>query len=119
MQLELDQLLQKARALESIQFDQLMAVINEHYDYQPTAFDNGLSDNRVVNLAGQNEGSCKLFAFAKLHQLDAMQTLNLFGEYYHRDVLEDPNGASHANIRAFIRDGWSGIEFSLQPLSSR
>ncbi|MEH6471801.1 MAG: HopJ type III effector protein, partial [Halopseudomonas sp.] len=61
----LDKLLEQARAQESIQFDQLMSVIVENYNYTPSAFGNGLAPNRVENEAGQNEGSCKLFAFAR------------------------------------------------------
>lgn len=115
MALAIEHLLERARALEAIRFDEVMAVIAEHYAYTPTAFSNGRTDN----LAGQNEGSCKLLAFAGLHQLDAVQTLNLFGDYYHRDVLGDPAGADHANIRAFMREGWDGVRFAAVPLAPK
>jgi hypothetical protein len=58
-----------------------------------------------------NEGSCKIFAFALIHQLSEAQTLTLFGDYYH-DVLNNPEGSGHQNIRNFIRDGWRGICFN-------
>lgn len=53
----------------SVDFEDTMAIINEHYNYQPTAFSNGTGDSKVTNDAGQNEGSCKIFAFAQLHEL--------------------------------------------------
>ncbi len=115
MTLDLERLLERARALDAILFDEVMAVIAEYYTYTPSAFSNG----RVDNLAGQNEGSCKLLAFADLHQLDAVQALNLFGDYYHREVLEDPAGASHANIRAFMQEGWDGVCFAAAPLAPK
>jgi len=72
-----------------------------------------------VNSAGTNEGSCKIFAFALIHQLSEQQTLNLFGDYYRIDVLTDPNGSGHQNIRNFIRDGWQGIDFKNVALTFR
>ncbi len=98
----------------AIEFDQTMAVIADHYDYSPTRFTNG----EVVNEAGTNEGSCKLFAFARRHHLDRDATLALFGHHY-RDVLADPDGTSHANIRAFMKHGWEGIHFDGEPLTPR
>ena len=90
-----------------------MAVINESYQYTPTTFTNGLGEQAVTNEAGTNEGSCKIFAFAQLQQLDQQQTLSLFGDYY-QDVLNDPNGTSHQNIRNFMQYGWAGIQFDEQ-----
>ncbi len=88
-----------------------MAIINQHYQYTPTTFSNGLGDNIVINKAGTNEGSCKIFAFAQLHQLNPAQTLNLFGNFY-QDVLNDPEGDSHQNIRNFMQSAWEGIKFN-------
>ncbi len=119
MRSTLEQFLQRARALDSIRFEEVMAVIAENYTYTPTAFTNGLGDDRVVNQIGNNEGSCKLLAFAQLQQLGPEQTLNLFGDYYHLEVLGDPQGAAHANIRAFMRSGWDGVCFDAAPLSDR
>ncbi len=92
---------------DSIAFDQVMAVINEHYAYTPTRFTNG----EVVNEAGSNEGSCKIFYFAQLNALSETETLALFGAYYREDVLGNPAGDDHGNIRNFILDGWLGITF--------
>lgn len=65
----------------------------------------------LINEAGRNEGSCKISALARLHGLDQSQTLALFGDYYRKDVLENPTGNDHQNIRNFMRDGWDGIVF--------
>ena len=32
-------------------------------------------------------------------------------DYYRKDVLEDPDGDSHANIRAFMKGGWDSVKF--------
>ena len=90
-----------------IDFSQTIAVISEYYQYEPTAFRNGNTENAV----GQNEGSCKIFAFAKLNDLTENQTLACFGDYYRVDVLENPNAYDHQNIRQFMEHGWSGVEF--------
>jgi len=100
---------------ESIEFDQVMNVIAEYYDYTPTRFTNG----SVVNEAGTNEGSCKIFAFAQLNALSEMETLALFGTYYRDDVMGNPTGEDHGNIRNFILDGWMGIQFDGEALSQR
>ena len=46
---------------EEISFDEVIAYIDEHYDFVPTAFQNG----EVLNEENQNNGSCKIFSFAK------------------------------------------------------
>jgi hypothetical protein len=96
-------------------FAEVMAVIDAEYDFTPTAFANG--DQR--NAAGSNNGSCKIFAFGQLHQLNEQATLNAFGDFYTKDVLENPTGSDHANIRNFIRMGWSGINFEGEPLQPK
>ena len=63
------------------------------------------------NEAGENNGSCKLFAFASAHKFSEQQTLNCFAQYYRDDVLNDPKGDSHQNIRNFMKFGWDGIKF--------
>ncbi len=103
----------------TIAFTDTMAIIDEHYDYQPTEFSNGLGDDVLINAAGSNEGSCKIFAFAKQHQLDPTKTLHLFGDYYRIEVLEDPNGTGHKNIRNFIKYGWDGIRFTGDALTPK
>ena len=94
-----------------IEFSDVQTVINDCYDYQARKFTNGLSKTAVVNDAGTNEGSCKIFAFAQLNKLSKEQTLSCFGHYYRQDVLENPSNDDHQNIRNFIKDGWPGIQF--------
>ncbi|MGV8934696.1 MAG: HopJ type III effector protein [Gallionellaceae bacterium] len=93
---------------EQIAFTDTIAVIDAHYDFTPTAFKNGA----INNDQGQNNGSCKLFAFAKLHNLNEQQTLHCFGTYYRDDVLKHPEGTVHQNIRNFIKHGWNGVQYS-------
>ena len=104
---------------QRVSFADTMRIIDEHYAYQPVEFTNGPSGDRVVNPAGTNEGSCKIFAFAKLHRMKETETLALFGDYYWRDVLEHPDGGNHANIRTFIQYGWEAIRFSGDALLPR
>lgn len=111
--------LEKANQHQAISFNETIAVITEHYHYQPTEFSNGLGEHALISQAGTNEGSCKIFAFAKLHQLNQQQTLNLFGDYYHIDVLNEPTGTGHQNIRNFMRDSWDGIQFTGEVLTSK
>ena len=92
---------------ESINFDKTMQVIHEHYHFTASGFDNGTLHNQ----AGSNEGSCKIFAFAKIHQLTDAQTLACFGDYYRIDVLQHPENNDHANIRQFMLTGLDGITF--------
>ncbi len=100
---------------ESISFQQTIALIDALYDFTPTAFQNG----EQFNAAGENNGSCKILAFALLHQLSEPQTLQLFGDFYRLDVLPDIKGSNHANIRNFMRTGWAGIEFVGQALTGK
>ncbi|MCQ8106393.1 HopJ type III effector protein [Methylomonas sp. SURF-2] len=103
---------------QAVDFQDTMAVIAEHYDYRPCEFTNGIQQP-MRNAAGQNEGSCKIFAFASLNGLDQARTLGLFGDYYRKDVLENPEGTDHQNIRTFMRDGWAGITFSAEALTPK
>lgn len=111
-QSSLDQLLnQLENSPTTVEFNQVIEVINAHYHYTPTRFTNGKGDSQVSNEAGTNEGSCKIFAFAQDQQLGEEQTLNCFGDYYRTDVLKNPDGNDHGNIRGFIQFGWDGIKF--------
>ena len=112
--MSLNTFIKKIKSNQKVSFDESMAIINESYHYSPTSFSNGLGTDCLSNDAGTNEGSCKIFAFAKLNQLDKTQTLNLFGDFYHQDVLNDLTGNGHQNIRNFMQYGWEGIQFSEQ-----
>lgn len=103
---------QLQQAPESVEFDDVIGVIDSNYTFTPAAFSNG--DTR--NEAGQNNGSCKIFAFAQLQQLSEQQTLHCFGKYYRDDVLGNPNGDDHQNIRCFMKTGWAGIDFQSNAL---
>lgn len=106
----------KLTTSKPIKFSDIMQTIESDYTYTPSAFTNGIGEDVVVNPAGTNEGSCKIFAFAKLNQLSQSDTLELFGEYYRDDVLNNPEGTDHANIRTFMKHGWSGISFETDAL---
>lgn len=93
--------------LEAIQFNDVIAYVDANYHFTPTKFKNG----ETVNEANQNNGSCKIFSFAKLNKLSKDETLNLFGDFYRKDVLEHPEAADHQNIRNFMKFGWDGISF--------
>jgi hypothetical protein len=106
-------LLEKIRANpETIEFNEVIATIDEHYDFTPTSFNNGDTHNE----AGKNSGSCKLFSFAKMNYLDKTETLACFGAFYRKDVLENPEGSDHQNIRNFIIYGWDGVKFESESL---
>lgn len=110
--MSVEQLLQEIRQHpEDVSFDDVIATIKENYQYTPTSFSNGLEKNTLTNAAGQNEGSCRIFAFAHLHGLSEGETLSCFGRFYREDVLQNPDGEDHSNIRNFMRDGWAGIVF--------
>ena len=100
---------------ENIAFSDTIAVIDAHYDFTPSAFRNG----ELQNDAGQNNGSCKVFSFARLHNLTAQQTLYCFGAYYRDDVLKNPQNTDHQNIRNFMKTGWDGITFQGSALTPK
>jgi len=93
---------------DTVSFEQVMKVISENYSYTPSTFNNG----DLLNEAGTNEGSCKIFYFAKLNALTEQQTLACFGRYYREDVVKNPQGNDHGNIRNFIKNGWNKVEFN-------
>ncbi len=90
-----------------IEFNEVIALIDKFYRYAPVSFVNG----ELRNEAGTNEGSCKIFYFAHLNELTEQQTLSCFGHYYRDDVLKNPDGNDHANIRNFIKTGWAQLMF--------
>ena len=100
---------------DTIQFSECIEYIDDNYHFSVTTFSNGSQ----INEAGQNNGSCKIFAFAKLHNLTQQQTLSCFGDYYRHDVLQHPDAEDHQNIRQFMLNGWLGIKFEGNPLTSR
>lgn len=99
----------------TIQFQDVISYIDNNYDFEITAFRNG----NLQNEANQNNGSCKIFSFAKINHLSKDETLALFGDFYRKDVLENPNGDDHQNIRNFMEFGWEGIHFDGNALSEK
>ncbi|WP_248724480.1 HopJ type III effector protein [Seonamhaeicola sp. ML3] len=98
-----------------IEFSETMEAIESNYNFTPTAFKNG----SLENAEGQNSGSCKLFAFAKAEALTQEETLACFGQFYFDDVLKDPNGEGHQNIRNFMKTGFEGLSFETEPLKKK
>ena len=74
----------------NISFSDTIEVIESNYTFTPTAFSNG----NLTNEAGQNSGSCKVFAFANKVGLTKQETLACFGTYYFDEVLQEPKGDS-------------------------
>ena len=98
-----------------VTFEQTMQVIDTNFEFNPVSFVNGKTENQ----AGQNNGSCKIFAFAQMQGLDEASTLACFGQFYRDDVLSNPNGTDHANIRNFIQYGWADIQFNGVALTAK
>ena len=73
---------------------------------------------QTENPAGTNSGSCKSYAFAKKRGLSEAAALALFCEHYEQ-VQGDPDGDTHANIRAFMVNGWAGVEFDGEALQEK
>ncbi|TBR45114.1 type III effector [Marinomonas agarivorans] len=108
------QLIQALRATPAnINFSDVINTIEKEYDFTPTYFKNGTQ----INNANENNGSCKILAFAKLHNLDKTETLQLFGDYYRLDVLNNPTGIDHQNIRQFMQHGWEQVSFDQFPIA--
>ena len=117
--MKIDAFLERIKRGERVTFKETMTVIEENFIYTPVQFSNGLGDDPVVNPAGKNEGSCKIFALGRRLGLSKEETASLFGELYWDDVREHPDGTDHANIRTFLRDSWEGIRFEAEPLEPR
>jgi len=97
----------------SVDFKKVIQLIEDKYNFTPTAFTNG----ETVNDKNTNNGSCKIFAFGQLNNLSEQATLNAFGDFYTIDVLQNPEKDDHQNIRNFITFGWKGISFEQPALA--
>ena len=98
----------------SAKFADVLAFIEARFQHTPTAFQNGTQ----LNAATENQGSAKVFSFAKIEGLNAEDTLSLFAEHY-ASVLATPEATDHQNIRQFIQNGWDGIKFEGDALTAR
>ena len=95
-------------------FPETITYIDEKYTFTPTTFKNG----NQLNNAGENNGSCKIFAFAQLQQFTKEETSSLFGDFY-QDVLKTPDDTDHQNIRNFMIFGWEGIHLEGEALQAK
>jgi hypothetical protein len=95
-------------------FNQLLTWLDEHYNFTPTAFQNGSQHNP----AGQNNGACRWLYLAQQLQLSPEQTLQGFAEHY-QAVLRTPDGQDHGNIRQFMQQGFAGLQFEGAPLQAK
>ena len=95
-------------------FADVLAFIEAHYQHTPTAFKNGAQSNAAT----ENQGSAKVFSFAKLQGLNQADTLSLFAEHY-AAVLTTPDATDHQNIRHFMQHGWDGVTFDGTALSAK
>ncbi len=97
-----------------LQFADVLTYIAARYKHQATAYRNGEQSNS----AAENQGACRVLAFAQLHGLSPAQALSLFAEHW-RGVQADPNGQGHPNIRQFMQHGWAGLHFDAPPLQAK
>ena len=100
---------------ENVAFSETIELIEAHYDFTPTSFVNG----DLANEAGENSGSCKVFAFAKAQSLSKAEALACFGAFYFEEVLNDPTGTGHQNIRNFINHGFDGLTINGAALTEK
>ena len=100
---------------KTIAFSETMSAVERYYEFTPTAFKNGVLNNKL----DENLGSCKLFAFAKAQGFTKEETLACFGKFYFEDVLNNPNGNGHQNIRNFMNTGFEGLFFGGEPLTKK
>merc|ERR1712003_214908 len=91
---------------DDLMFEEFVEMVDESYESQLLEFKNG----DIVNKPGENDGSAKVLSYAALSNFDKETTLKLWGQYY-REVLNDPDGDSHPNIRNFMKTGWDGVPF--------
>jgi hypothetical protein len=114
-----DYLIALANNPKNIRFTDTMAVIEANYIFTARAFNN----HGLLSSNNENNGSCKIFAFAKLNQLSKQNTLDCFGQFYREDVLKNPEGNEHMNIRTFMLapevTPFLGITFEGEPLKAK
>lgn len=100
--------------LQKLPFKEIIAYIDDNFNYTVSSFKNGA----LTNAENENQGSAKIFSFAKLNNLSVEDTLKLFAEHY-QAVLDDKEGSSHQNIRNFMEFGWEGVEFKKEVLQPK
>lgn len=113
---EITEFLGRVKSGQPVEFDETIALIDNHFRFTPCRFSNGEGEDEVVSAPGVNSGSLKIFSFASMHCLSEAETLELFGKFYREDVLSNPDGQDHRNIRAFMKFGWRGVKFDGEAL---
>lgn len=108
-----EELLNKSKEGE-LQFQEVLEHIADQYNYSASAFQNGT----LKNSKEENQGSAKVFYFAKLNNLSQKETLGLFAEHY-QNVLDNPAGEGHQNIRQFMSNGWDAVLFEQEVLTKK
>lgn len=99
---------------DNFQFETTLAFIEKHYNFTPSAFNNG----DVINTVDQNQGSCKIFSLVQLIDLNKEQALACFGQHY-RDVIATPDTNNHHNLRRVLKEGIENITFTRFPLEQK
>ena len=96
-------------------FQQTMDFIEANFVFTPVEFSVGDQHNEL----GTNQGSAKIFCVGKALELNEAEVLQCFGDFYREDVLENPEGSDHQNIRNFIKYGWAGVTIDSNALSAK
>lgn len=96
---------------KKMKFKDVIEFIDNYYFFTPSSFRNGLQLNGVT----ENHGSCRVLYFAKINNLSKDDTLTLFAEHYD-NILMDPEGDGHQNIRQFQLNGWESVQFESEVL---
>jgi len=110
-------------ALAGLNFKDILEKIEQYYTFKPTKFTNGNDSwtidrthtlsmrqdhhehHKVVNEAGENNGSAKILYFGLIHNLSEESTLKLWVEHYHacldRGGLDDPGPSYFSFLFSF------------------
>ncbi len=100
-----------------VDYEETISLIKALFRVVPCSFRVGKGHFMVTNAAGTHVGSLSILALGRLLGLDKTTTLQLFGRHY-REVLANPHGEGHANIRQFMLHGWDGVEILGDPLQA-
>ena len=97
---------------DSVELEEVLAVIDGAYEHSPAGFTNG----RLRNGPGENAKSAKLLAWALVVELGTKDTLRCFGRAY-REL--EPAGGGHPNIRELMAHGIKAVRFDTHTLRRR
>lgn len=101
-----------AREWKNTDFGNTIQAIDSILETEPVDFVNG----EVPNTSGENLWSLKVLAFGKMMWFHTQEVLSMFWEYY-REVIDNPDGNSHQNIRALQKTGIECVDISENPFS--